>query len=210
MLKKKNIAIVLNLLIVVFEIIAIYEIIDINGSLNFSYYTDDSNLLALFTSLAFVYFAIRKKELPNWLKLLKFASTICLTLTFLIVVFVLAPMNNFDYGFLLFYSALLYQHFLCPIISVITFLLFDDIHLSKWQHNLLAAGFTIVYGIIIIILNIVHYLVGPYPFLEVCNQPLWKTFLWAIGLISFTYMIGFVLRKSAIKLNTFTNKLLKK
>ena len=80
MFKKKNIAILLNLLIVVFEIIAIFQIIDIKGSMNFSFYTDDSNLLALFTSLAFVFYSIRNKKIPDWLKLLKLTSTICLTL----------------------------------------------------------------------------------------------------------------------------------
>ena len=209
MFKKKNIAILLNLLIVVFEIIAIFQIIDIKGSMNFSFYTDDSNLLALFTSLAFVFYSIRNKKIPDWLKLLKLTSTICLTLTFLVVLLVLAPMNNFNYGFLLFYSALLFQHFLCPIISVITFILFDDINISKWKYDLLATGFTVIYGIIIITLNGVKYLVGPYPFLEIYNQPLWQTILWIIGLFSLTYAIGLILRKSAIKLNTITNKYLK-
>lgn len=209
MFKKKNIAILLNVLIVIFEIIAIFEIIDVKGGLNYSFYTDDSNLLALFTSLAFVFYSVRNKKIPEWLKLLKLTSTICLTLTFLVVLLVLAPMNDYNYGFLLFYSALLFQHFLCPIISVITFILFDDIHISKWQYDLLATSFTVVYGVIIITLNVVRYLVGPYPFLEVYNQPVWKTVLWIIGLFSLTYTIGLVLRKSAIKLNTITNKYLK-
>ena len=209
MFKKKNIAILLNLLIVVFEIIAIFQIIDYKGSMNFSFYTDDSNLLALFTSLAFVFYSIRNKKIPEWLKLLKLTSTICLTLTFLVVLLVLAPMNDFNYGFLLFFSALLFQHFLCPIISVITFLFFDDIHISKWQYDLLATGFTIIYGVIIIILNVAKYIVGPYPFLEIYNQPVWKTVLWVVGLFSLTYVIGLVLRKLAIKLNTITNKYLK-
>ena len=65
-------------------------------------------------------------ELPRWLKRLKFMAASCLLLTFLTVVFVLAPMNG-EGGLymLLCTSSMLYHHLLNPMAALLSYLLLE-------------------------------------------------------------------------------------
>lgn len=201
MTKRRKISLLLNSLIVILEIIGFIVTYQIKHKvITYEYYTDLSNLLMMFTAFIFTIFLLMKKKIPRWLELLKYSSTICLTLTILVVVLVLCPMNDFNYGFMLFYKSLMCQHFLCPILSLVTFIFFDEIEITTSKENLFGISLTLLYGIIIIILNILRYVEGPYPFLLVYEQPLWQSVVWFITLLLFTYFIGFSIRKIQSKI----------
>lgn len=103
-------------------------------------------------------------------------------------------MYNFNYGYLLFRNELLYHHLLCPILSIITFIYFDDIKNYTKLDNLLASLVTLIYGIVLIILNILKIVDGPYPFLQVYKQPAIVSIIWAVTILSITYLIALILR----------------
>ncbi len=199
---RRKISILLNLMIVLFELFGFFITYQVkNIFITYEYYTDLSNLLLLIVCAIFLVYLVLGKKVPRWLEILKYSSTICLTLTFLVVVFILCPMNGFNYGFMLFYKSLLFQHFLCPILSVLTFLCFDEIKITTAKENFYGILLTVIYGIVIMFLNILRYVEGPYPFLLVYEQPVWQSVGWIIILLSLTYFIGFIIRKLQIIIN---------
>lgn len=194
-MNKRKISLSLNIIIIILELIGFLLTIKENGRLGIEYYTEDSNILALISSSIFVIYILFNKKIPKYLKLLKYTSTICLTVTFLVVIFILAPMYNFNYGFLLFHNELLFHHLLCPIICIISFIFFDGMQEYRIIDNILVTSVTLLYGLILIILNIKKVVDGPYPFLKVYNQPIYISIIWAISIISFSYLIALLLRK---------------
>lgn len=191
---RKKLSLIFNILIIVFEIIGFVVTLIKNGRIGIEYYTEESNILMLITSIVFVIYILFNKKIPYYLKLLKYISTICLTVTFLVVILVLAPMYNFNYGYLLFRNELLYHHLLCPLLSIITFIYFDDIKNYTKLDNLLASLVTLIYGIVLIILNILKVVDGPYPFLQVYRQPVIVSIIWAVTILGIAYLLALILR----------------
>ena len=86
----------INFLIVYFETIAVPMSWAMGGTIMFTMYTELSNIfngaVCLLVGLWQLGCIFTGRELPLWLKRLKFISTSCLAMTFLTVVIILAPM----------------------------------------------------------------------------------------------------------------------
>ena len=65
---RRNILIIVNLAIVILEIIGFALVFKELGTDAFIYYTEDSNLILLISSLVFLAYAFLKKDLPSWFK----------------------------------------------------------------------------------------------------------------------------------------------
>lgn len=198
-MNKKSISIILNLLIVILEIIALFMTINYHHRYPIEYYTEDSNLLLLISSFLFLISSLLNKKIPTYLKMLKYLSTIGVTLTFLVVIFVLAPMYNFDYYSLLIKDSLIFVHLMCPLLGMITFIHFDQLGSFTLKDNVYGITLTSIYAFIVIVLNVFNILEGPYPFLMVHNQSLLVSIIWFIVIILLTYLIGYVLRQRYMK-----------
>ena len=198
-MNKIKASLLFNVLIVLFEIIGIIETLKINNKISFEYYTEDSNILALISSTLFVIYLIKNKKISRWLQIFKYATTICLSITFIVVLFVLGPMYNFDYSFLLFDRALFFQHLVCPILCFITFISFDYIKPLSVADNFIGLILTLIYSLILIILNLFEIVTGPYPFLMVREQSVSISIAWSISLFVLSYMIALSLRILAKK-----------
>ena len=75
-----------------------------------------------------IFYTINNKKIPKWLRLLKYSSVVSLSITFLVVLFILFPMSGFNvYGMFLF-GTLLYHHLICPILCFVTFIFYDEIY----------------------------------------------------------------------------------
>lgn len=190
MKKKGWLAIVLNLLIVVLEIVGFILTWRANGRIPIEYYTEDSNLLILAVSALYLVFAALKKPMPKWLAAFKHMATVGLAITFLVVIFILAPMYQFNYGYLLFHEAMLYQHTLCPLLGIATFLWCDQLGELPKLSGLRGVSFTIVYAIIMTVLNIIGKVTGPYPFLMVRHQSVLLSIVWAVVIIGLAHIIS--------------------
>jgi len=191
--KKKDLSIIFNVLIIIFEFLGIYLTIKANGKVNFVYYTEDSNILCLLSSSLFILFIAFNKKIPKWLSILKYISTIGLVITFLTVLFILMPLYGFNYHFLLLDGSLFYHHLICPILAFVTFVFFDDLKLFDFKDTVIGLTYTILYAIILITLNILNKVSGPYPFLKVSDQSITTSIVWFIVLISLSYIISYVL-----------------
>ncbi|MCR5322225.1 MAG: hypothetical protein K6E85_02925 [Lachnospiraceae bacterium] len=228
MYTKKLLTIGFNLIIFILGIIGCAMEINVGGWRIIRFYTFDSNLIGtiasgimfLFLLAAFIH---ESDTIPKWIIMLKYIATCLLSVTFLVVVFVLAPMSASHYNSLgkalaalLFGNAMVYQHFLCPVISIITALFFDPpLNPSEKLINkkptagiaaFIAVIFTTIYAIVTIILNAIGLLDGPYPFLKVREQPIWMSCLWVIIILGLAYFIAWILAKFGTLLKPETNK----
>jgi len=121
----------MNFLIVYFETIAVPMSWAMGGTIMFTMYTELSNIfngaVCLLVGLWQLSCIITGRELPLWLKRLKFISTSCLAMTFLTVVIILAPMYEDGNGWyiMLFTDSMLYHHFLDPVLAILSLVLFE-------------------------------------------------------------------------------------
>lgn len=176
MKKNKKMAIIFNILIIIFEIIGITIYVANNKGFDFSYYTHDSNILALISSSIYLIYLLSNKEVSKLVSILRYTSTVALSITFIVVLFVLIPMNNFNFSELLFRKAMPYFHIICPLLSFISYIFFEKHYLSGIKDIIRGYYYTIVYTLTLIILNMLTIVDGPYPFLRVKNN----TFIYSL------------------------------
>ena len=118
---------------VVMNLTTIYdENFDHMGIRTFCMFTVNSNILmgiAMFLAVPYAIDGLRKQyfRLPDWLVKTLFVTTTALSLTFLISLFVLAPVKGFV---LIFTGSRFFLHGLCPVLAIFTFcFVLKDLHI---------------------------------------------------------------------------------
>lgn len=205
-MNKYKLSIISNILIIIFEVIGfIYAIIDMHKAL-FLYYTQDSNLFLLIATCFYLYFLIKtqrnKMKIPPWITSLKYGAVVSVSVTFIIVITVLAPASENGYYFMLLDRSMLFHHTICPILAILSFIFLERHDLKHHKQVIRSLLFTLIYAIIILYLNIAKIIVGPYPFLHVYQQPIWLSILWVFIIFFGTYVIAYGLK---ILHNEFNN-----
>ena len=168
----------------------------------FLFYTELSNLFAmggcLVTAVCQMGCLITGRELPLWVRTLKYVATSCLMMTFLTVVFVLAPICGPDGHYvLLLTSSMLYNHFLNPVVAFLSFVLLERSSPMPRQTVRRAMIPTLLYGSVALAANVAKLYKGPYPFLYVYDQPLWASCVWAVVILGGNYLIALMVWKLA-------------
>lgn len=193
-MNKKVITIILNIVLIVLEIIGLVMTFrNLGWRESIKYYTELSNILGLLSSILLVCFLLSGK-VPRSVKLFRFISVLSLSVTFLVVLFVLGPMYGFDYKFLLFSGSMLFSHLLCPILMFISFIFLEEGKFEKGD-CLIANALTIIYAIVMITLNILNKVDGPYPFLRVRHQNIFASIIWIILIVGGSYWLSRGIRK---------------
>lgn len=195
--KRASVSVALSVVVIALEVAAM---IMAYGELKFSmfrYYTEDSNLFLLVAAALWLFFEGRYLRdgvaIPDWVRVVKYAATCTTTVTLMVVLTVLAPMEH-DYGGLLFSGSMLYVHTLCPLLALVSFLFFEGepkLHRSDVGIALVP---TALYALVAIVLNVVNVWHGPYPFLLVHEQPVWLSFLWCATILGGAWVIAALLR----------------
>ena len=185
-MSKKKIALIINIIILALELIAFGKNLIVGHGIAIEYYTNDSNILALISSLLFIVFY--KKEW-KYLKDFRYAATCCLIVTFLTVIFILCPMDHMNYKLYMFTGNFLILHTIVPILSVISYVFFEE----KSGKTYLCLLLTIIYSVILITLNLLNIVKGPYPFLMIKDQSILETIIWSIIILGGSYIIAAVL-----------------
>ena len=181
-MEKRNVSIVLSIIIIILEIIALIVCYNSFG-INLAYYTIDSNIFLLISTILYL---ITINNVPKIVQLLKYSSTLSVFITFLVVVFVLYPMYDFNFQFMFLDGPNLYMHVLCPVLAIISFIFFDSNEIeNSLKNNLRSLYFTIIYAIILISLNILNVVSGPYPFLKVNQQSPLMSLFWIVLILGF-------------------------
>ena len=163
----------LNLIVICLETTGLYISVSARKQEVFAYYTQLANMVTLVSSVLVTLFGFTALTV-----LLRYLSTCMLVMTFLITLFVLVPMGG---GFrkLMLSGNCLYHHTLCPIISVYSYVLFEQ-HCGYWW---LPAVLTLAYGLNMLNMNRIEKYDGPYPFFRVNHQSKTATVLWVIVLL---------------------------
>lgn len=203
MLNKKNLSIFLNSAIVLLELIGFVITFIKNGPKTMLYYTQDSNLILLVACGLYLFYVLRKKEVPEAVKTFKFIATCMVTLTFFVVVTILAPMTH---SMVLFYRGSNFEHHvICPILAVVVFLVFEEDILPTGRDLWYSLIPTLIYAVVFVILNFAKVVDGPYPFLRVYRQPWYMSVMWFILIPGAA--LGFAALLRVIKLKTASKRL---
>lgn len=191
-------AIILNFVIVVLEVAGVILSVQRHGINVFLYYTENSNYLALIVSSIFCVVSticlVNKTKIPKWLINLKYFSTVCLAITLLVVIFILVPIRPTMASYLLIEGSSLIHHIICPLIAIVSFIMLESVICLNKKDILWGIIPTVVYGVVMITLNIFKVVVGPYPFLNVNGMPWFLSVLTCGGILSFGITIAFVVK----------------
>lgn len=182
-------AFIINILIIIMELFAFLVCYKKSGFACFKYYTQDSNLFLMFTSLLYVIsLLICDKKIPHFVSLLKYAATTSVVITFLTVVTILAPVMG-GYKAMLLDGTMLIHHLICPIFGFVTFVFFERHNLNGLKDALISMIFTCLYGVVAVTLNVLKIMDGPYPFLKVYDQTILMSIFWLILMMGSSYLI---------------------
>ena len=165
---EKRVYAAIHFIIIILELYAFSRMFLTTGKIGLEFYTVLSNLLAFITSILCLYYY---KGDNKYVNSLFYLSTCMLLMTFLVVFFVLTPMYNFNYYWLMFKGSNLVMHTLAPALMVNLYIIFNKEKANKFIPLIVTA----LYGITMIILNIFKVVDGPYPFLKVYNQPVYMS-----------------------------------
>ena len=168
---------ILNLIIVILEIIAIFK--RVRGVSIFKclmFYTQLSNLITLLASALLVVFGEK-----DFVVILRYLSVCMLVMTFLVTAFVLVPMSH-KAKELLFSGSGLYHHLIIPILSTVSYLFVEK--RAPFFYVWLPPVLTLIYGFIMLYLNYIEKVEGPYPFFMVKKLGAKKTVIWMAALFA--------------------------
>lgn len=218
-------SIVLNLIIIILVVFGlVMMVLDINfikidlvlatsGFEALKYFTVDSNIFALISSLILIiyeYFVIKKNicEIPKWVYVLKYVSTVSVVLTFLVTACFLVPTLKYEFWFF-YINSNLFFHLIVPALSFISFCFYEKSNYITFKHIFLSIVPVILYGTFYSI-NVFSHMINGVVSLQYDFYGFLKYGINTIGLVIIimlfvTFIIGFVLKKINSKVIFYTN-----
>lgn len=126
------------------------ENFDHMGLRTFCMFTVNSNILCglgMLQVLPYTIDGLRTKNfhVPNWSVDFLFAGVTSVALTFIISLFILAPVKGFV---LIFTGSRFFLHGLCPILAIISFCFFIENHVIAWWEALISAIPVLLYAMV--------------------------------------------------------------
>lgn len=203
----------LNIAIVILEVCGAVISFHTHGTGMFRFYTEDSNILSLIASAVLAVSIIASGSLgksasghpagvPGWVQVLKYVSVCCLMVTFLVVLTVLAPgVGKGGFKQMFTYGSMLYNHLLCPLLALVSFIFFDSKNMLSGKDVWHALAPTMLYAVVIFILNILKVLKGPYPFLYVYEQPVMVSVMWVFIILGIALLVAWAVNKAGTRKN---------
>ena len=196
-------ALVSNILLLIMEVVGVVVMFVQSGYVDLKYYTNWSNILGLISAVLFLICYINKernKVLNDALKYFKLTSTICLTVTILVVVFMFVPMDNFNFYRWVIRDNFFSFHLISPIIAFITFMFFEKYDYEYIKDTIIGLVFTIIYSVVVCILILLKKISAPYPFLDLYAHSVIVNIinltLLLLAIIGLTLLFIFIKRKN--------------
>ena len=148
---------------VVMNLVTLYdENFDHMGIRTFCMFTVDSNILAALSMLLCIPYTVDGLRtgyyhLPDWTVVLMHVAVTAVSLTFLVSLFILAPVKGFV---LIFTGSRFFLHGVCPILSIVAFCCFINSHLVRPKESPLAlipvAVYALVYLVMVVVIGEAH------------------------------------------------------
>jgi hypothetical protein len=204
-MKKQHfiISIILNSLIIVFDLFALLATAGVfpfaqgmNVSDMFQYFTIDSNIVLLLSSLLLLIVEVKsflkRTPLPKAAVLFKFVGTVGVMLTFLVAYCVLLPSTK-DGSFVFGWSGFLWMHTVCPLLALISFVFFEFEPKLKVWWSFLGLSEVGLYGVLILPMMAAKVITGPnYPFLQHLDDGLVTTGV-VLGMAVGTFLVSLLI-----------------
>lgn len=175
-----------------------------SGPMHLRFYTNSSNVLAMIvcaicavTGAVCLIFGL---DLPRWAQVLKYVSSCCLMVTFIIAACVLVPLDpgaTFK-GFML-TGGNLFVHTLCPLLLLASYMLSGGEPLGV-KHAAIAIIPTVIYGTVTIVMICRHVYAAPYFFFRVNQQPWYETVKWMALIVGGNFAVSWLLTKMQLRI----------
>lgn len=140
---------------VVMNLVTLYdENFDHMGIRTFCMFTVNSNILAGLSMLLCIPYTVDGLRtgyyhLPDWVVVLMHIAVTAVSLTFLVSLFLLAPVKGFR---LIFTGSRFFLHGICPVLSIVTFCCFICSHLIRRKESPLALIPVFIYAIVYLVM----------------------------------------------------------
>ena len=201
-----------NIILFLLELIGAYLSIKASREFAFIYYTNLSNYFSLFASFTICFGAIislrKNTPLPYFYYSLKFTVNVCLMITFLVCFCLLIPLKPDILDFMVAQNANLLYHVICPILSLVCFFAIEKNERIKKRIIFTSTLPTMLYGIVLSLLNLKRVVIGPYPFFLYRSFPLTFCIPCVFGIYFLSLILSlifFAIKKYQIR-RTITNK----
>ena len=165
---KKKLSLILNIIIVILTIFASFlmftgikithgaePILETTKIGMFKFFTVDSNIFMGIIALIYAIKEITNKEITKTMYKLKLMATTAVSLTFIIVFTYLGPISK-DGIISLLQNSNIFFHLVIPVLSIITFTLFEKTNKLKFKDTLYGIIPTIIYATLYLINIIIH------------------------------------------------------
>ncbi len=199
--RRNDTALVLNILAFLFGGIGIIVRVARDIPDFWLYYTQLSNVAAVISSAIYIAFhSTRSKKLAAFVRGVRYLGVCSLTMTFMVVMCIFLPFGGTPAVMerLLLHVNGVLHHLVCPVISVVSYVWFEDGVKSR-RALLIPVGATAVYAFAMYALNFLRLAPAPYPFFAVYEHPLWEIVAWFFGLLALVAGIAVVLRVANLK-----------
>lgn len=169
----------------------------------FKFFTVDSNIFMGIISLIFSIYEIKLlkgniKFIPVNLYILKLISTVGVSLTLFVVFVYFVPITNFKILPMIMNSNLFF-HLIIPILSIISFTIFEKTNSLKFKYTFLGLLSTLIYGLYYLINVLIHmenFKVSPtYDFYWFVQNGVWTSVIVIPIIFIITYTICLILWK---------------
>ncbi len=202
-------ALALNVVILLLEAHSFFVSIFIKRNISasyFAYYTHISNAFAFIASILITSEIAR--ELVNSkvrtrlvVRRIRYVSVCMQALTMVTVLFVLLPSDILKGTLELKSYANIEEYLLCPLLSIVSIIIFGDYRSLGVRDAIMAVIPTVVYAVVMVILNATGMYSGPYSFFRVRNQSFAASFLWTVLIIGGAFLISLSVIRLAGKNN---------
>ncbi len=191
-------ALVMNVLVVLFEMHSLFVSLFIKSNFTlsyFGYYTHISGTLALLSSLLIV--VELSREMSNSLRRTRYAFrklryvSVCMqTMTMLVVFLVILPSDLMKNSFSLYRYANVGEYAVCPILSLISMIVFGDYRGVTKRDAFIAFIPTFVYGCVAGLLNALGVIDGPYDFVRARTLGVGWSVFWFVVMNGSAYTVA--------------------
>ncbi len=196
-------ALVINVVLVLMELNILSYRVHTSGVLilasRFQYYAHYSNVLILLSSVGLItglVYQLRGKREHIWypVRLLRYMAVSSALLVMVVVILFILPLEGFSHvSEILFRGSHFYEYIVCPILSCLSFVMLGDVNDYGRREIVAASCPAFIYSVVMISLNAVGVVDGPYIFLRVREQGAGMTVFWFIVGNALAYVVSAVL-----------------
>ena len=180
----------------------IVDVVDYAASQDiYLFFTNWSNYLAAVLSIGTLYCIHKGIRSPRILLVLKLAAVMMLTITMVVVAFVMVPYQGWT--ILLNPEGSLMAHLINPILAIVDFLYLSDMEAMGKKEAVLSTIPMLLYVVFIVVFLIIagNDDLAPYPFLRIHSQSVLTTLLVSIGVFVMGFVVSFVYTKVVRRTN---------